>query len=373
MLVKSTSISIFFYRITNAGGAERMVCLLANELSRRGFLVYLVTLDKDSSTSFYLLDSSVNWLKIGLYDGFLDKFRRVIALYGIIKKYKVSVFIGFVISGDKTCFIASKLANAKLLVAERNAPDMYWIRYSSIQRWLCFLTLRFADRITIQFPGFVNKYPARLRSKIITIPNPVPRANYFAQPGIELPSGRFILLTVSRLDEKQKRVSCLIHAFALIANEFEKWDLVIVGDGPDINTIISLIKSLDLQNRVFLKSSKIDVFSEYINANLFVIPSLWEGFPNSLAEAMSHGLPAVGFFGAAGVSELITESSGWLAPTLDDSESLAATLRLGMANDFERMRRGEQAIKMMLEFDPKKQFDLWEEIIKDLVIKGVRS
>ena len=123
--MKSISISIFFYKITNAGGAERMVCLLANEMSRRGFLVYLVTLDEDSSTSFYPLDPSVNWLKIGFNHGFLDKFRRVISLYRIIKKFKISIFLGFVISGDKTCFIASRLANIRLLVAERNAPDMY--------------------------------------------------------------------------------------------------------------------------------------------------------------------------------------------------------------------------------------------------------
>lgn len=361
------TIGIFFHRIVRAGGAERMVCLLANELSHRGFLVCLITLDAESSSSFYPLNPTVEWVKIGFYDGVFDKLRRTIHLYSVLKKYNVGAFLGFVISGDKTCFIASKLANVKLLAAERNAPDMYWLRYSAFQRWLCFLFLNFSDRIIIQFPRFANKYPARLRSRIVSISNPVPLAGAFAQPERKTSSGRFVLLAVSRLDDIQKRISCLVCAFSLISSECQDWDLVIVGDGPDEAKITSLVRKLGLQSRVFLKRSTKDVFSAYLNANLFVTPSLWEGFPNSLAEAMSHGLPSVGFAEAAGVSDLISESSGWLAPGRDDSTSLADTLRQAMMDSGERMCRGKEAVKRMSEFQPKRQLDCWESLLIDVM------
>lgn len=344
-----------------------MACLLANELSRRGFLVYLLTLDREDCSSFYTLNPDVKWLKIGFYQGVIDKLRRTIAIYTILKKYKVAIFLGFVISGDKTCFIATKLARVKLIAAERNAPDMYWLRYSAFHRQLSFFLLCFSDYITIQFPRFAKKYPARLQSRMVTIPNPVPRAISFAQPGKQSPSGRFTLLAVSRIDDTQKCISCLIHAFALIAGEFQDWDLLIVGDGPDLNKILLLISGCRLENRIFLQNSTKNIASVYLSSNLFVIPSLWEGFPNSLAEAMTHGLPAVGFMGAAGVSDLIDRSSGWLVPGLDDSGRLANVLRDAMADTSERINRGKQAIKIMSEFEPRVQFDRWENLLNKML------
>ncbi|MFW8744738.1 glycosyltransferase, partial [Mesorhizobium japonicum] len=278
-----------------------------------------------------------------------------------------SIFIGFVISGDKTCFIATKLARVKLIAAERNAPDMYWLRYSALHRHLSFFLLRLSDCIAIQFPKFSKRYPAVLRTRMIAIPNPVPRAVSFAQPGRESSSGRFTLLAVSRIDDKQKRISCIVHAFSLVAREFQNWDLLIVGDGPDADKISSLIRGYGLQKRIICQHSTKNIVSVYLRSNLFVISSLWEGFPNSLAEAMAHGLPAVGFSEAAGVSDLIDDSSGWLAPGLDDSNSLANTLRDAMADGSERISRGKQAIKIMLEFEPKVQFDCWESLLSKII------
>ncbi|MFW8744862.1 hypothetical protein ACOI9R_32460, partial [Mesorhizobium japonicum] len=74
-------IAIFFHRISGAGGAERMACLLANELSSRGFSVYLLTLDEKNSLPFYTLNSAVRWVKIGFRGGIIDKFRRAIYIY----------------------------------------------------------------------------------------------------------------------------------------------------------------------------------------------------------------------------------------------------------------------------------------------------
>ncbi len=344
-----------------------MACLLANELSRRGFLVHLLTLDGKNSTSFYTLNSSVNWIRIGFHDGVVDKLRRTIGIYKILKKHNIGIFLGFVISGDKSCYIASKLAGVRLIAAERNAPDMYWLRYSTFHRHLSFFLLYLSDCITIQFPRFAKKYPASLRSRMVSISNPVFRAVSFAEPGRHSPSGRFTLLAVSRIDDNQKRISCLIHAFSLIAQEFQNWDLLIVGDGPDMDKILLLISGYDLEKRILFQHSTKDIVGVYVSSNLFVIPSLWEGFPNSLAEAMAHGLPAVGFKGAAGVSDLIHDSSGWLAPGLDDSNSLANTLRDAMADDSERIFRGKRAIKAMLDFDPKVQFDHWENLLNKMV------
>ena len=81
-------------------------------------------------------------------------------------------------------------------------------------------------------------------------------------------------------------------------------DLKIIGDGEARADLIRLLKNSKIQDRVTLLPSTLDIDSIYIESDLFVIPSLWEGCPNSLAEAMSHGLPAVGF-NVDGVKQLI--------------------------------------------------------------------
>jgi glycosyltransferase involved in cell wall biosynthesis len=273
-----------------------------------------------------------------------------------------------VISGDKTVFAAAKLAGVNLVVAERNAPTMYWLRYNVLQRWVSFSLLHLADRITVQLPGFIAGYPATLRGRIEIIPNPVPVVMSQASPGIMNESGRYILLVVSRLDAAQKRVDCLIRAFSRVATEYPNWDLLIIGNGPENSNLHRLIVEFGLAGRVKIEPAMLDVFNVYAKVHLFAIPSLWEGFSNALAEAMKHGLPAVGFSGAAGVAELIGDG-GWLAKGLDDEVALAGELANAMANDTERIRRGQVAAELMRRFEPEQQFDRWAELLGSLVVR----
>lgn len=371
-LTEKSSVLFYFYQLANrAGGAEKMLCMLVNGLISRGFDVHIVTWDTPEATSFYPLHPAVNWTKLDFCAGNLDKIRRTLALYRTIKLTKAAVLVGFVMSGDKTIYAASKLSGVRLIVAERNAPSMYWLRYSRLHRWLSFGLMHLADRITVQMPRFVAGYPTRLRKRIVAIPNPVPIACQVARPGVANTAGRFVLLTVSRLDSVQKRIDCLIKAFARIAGACPAWDLQIIGDGPEKARLQRIVIEGGLTDRVRIEPARAEIFDAYAQAHLFVIPSLWEGFPNALAEALCHGLPAVGFAEAAGVADLIGKKSGWLAPGLDDEITLAQTLETAMADHAERARRGEQAKRHMAAFAPDVQFDRWAELLNNIA-EGAR-
>jgi glycosyltransferase involved in cell wall biosynthesis len=362
------SVVFYFHRLSNAGGAERMICQLASDLAKRDFIVHLVSWDSPDAMAFYPLDPAVRWTRLGFSPGTSDKLRRTRALARLLKDNDVHVLVGFVMSGDKTIYAAVKLAGVRLVVAERNAPAMYWLRYNHIQRWLSFGLLHLADRITVQMPGFVTGYPASLRDRIEIIPNPVPVALHKARPGIANGVGRFTLLTVSRLDGIQKRIECLIRAFARVAADRPAWDLRIIGDGPQQTELYRLAGECGVAGRVKFEPAAADIFGVYIGAHLFAIPSLWEGFPNALAEAMSHGLPAVGFAGAAGVADLIDKGGGgWLAKGLDDEAALAVTLGQAMADGEERTRRGKLAVQSMATYAPDVQFGRWAALLKSLI------
>lgn len=365
-------VAFYFHRLSRSGGAERMICQVANELAKRGVVVLMISWDREEEPAFYPLHHAVRTYRLGFFPGVQDKFRRTRRLSALLSDNQVEVLIGFVMGGDKTVYAAAKMAGVKLVVAERNAPSMYWLRYSWMQRWISFLLMHLADRIAVQFPAYVAGYPASLRKRIAVIPNPVPIAQQRARPAEANESGRFTLLAVSRLDRVQKRIDCLIRAFQLVAPQHPDWDLLIIGDGPDETALHTLVKEGGMCDRVRIEPARADVFSFYVQAHLFAIPSLWEGFPNALAEALCHGVPAVGFADAAGVADLIGDDAGWLAQGLDDEVSLARTLALAMADDQERTRRGDQAVRNMSVFAPQDQFERWVRLLNDVLGEPAR-
>lgn len=359
-------VALYLHRLGSmGGGAERMVCLLADALVARHFIVHLVSWDEPYAKSFYPFSTEVKWHRLGFRAGPADKLRRTRAAAKLLRAHAVRVLVGFVMSGDRTILAAAKLAATKLVAAERNAPSIYQMRYGRLTRWFSLACLHFADRIAIQFPEFIGGYPATLRSRIEVIPNPVPVTTQRARPEQPSPDGRFILLAVSRLDRVQKRLHILVDAFSRIAGRHPAWDLLIIGNGPDQVALRRLAAARGLSSRVRLECATHHVFQAYADSHLFVIPSLWEGFPNALAEAMAHGLPAIGFREAPGVAQLIKDGeTGWLADGSDDEATLAEALDEAMGDGEERARRAANAVRSMAAYPPEVQFDRWANLIR---------
>lgn len=359
-------VALYFYSLGQAGGgAERIICSLASALSERKFQVHLITWDADDAQIFYPIASGVVWHRLGFPEGLRGKLERTVSLMNCLNMIRAKALIGFVMSGDKTVYAATYLAKVKLIVAERNAPTLYHFRYSRLQRWLIFACLHLADRITVQIPEFIEGYPSSLASRMLVIPNPIESAPLYAEPASPNSCHRYTLLCVSRYDLLQKQLDCLLNAFARLPATCSEWDLTLVGDGQDKRLLEQLIEDFGLTDRVTLQSTQKNISTVYQQAHLFVLPSRWEGFPNALAEAMAHGLPAVGFRDAAGVAQLIDDGeTGWLAPGLEEPSSLAQTLAIAMSSPVERERRGKQAIESMKQYDPGTQFDRWAELLR---------
>ena len=80
-------------------------------------------------------------------------------------------------------------------------------------------------------------------------------------------------------------------------------------------------------NRVKFLPPRKKLNSLYLKSDLFCLPSLWEGFPNVVGEALSFGLPVVGFRDCAGVKELITDNlNGVIANGNNDVNALVEAI-----------------------------------------------
>lgn len=99
-----------------------------------------------------------------------------------------------------------------------------------------------------------------------------------------------------------KKIDEAIHAIQFLE---EPYHLVVMGDGPERGRLEALVSELGLDDRVDLVGYVNDTFSWYRKAEIFVHPSMWEGFPLVLIESMASGCQVVANSAAAGSAEAL--------------------------------------------------------------------
>lgn len=342
-----------------------MSIAIMNEMVRRGHQVEAISLDPHSACTFYPLDPAVLWTRINIGDpSRRATVREVIAreaeMRAVIRRFRPDVAIGFQQGAFLTIALAALGTGTPVIAAERNAPHRFNHLKDGHGRSFQYATFRLARFITVQFESYRDHYPANLRPRIVTIPNPVPPARGTSDPAGGC-KARKTLLCVGRLSY-QKNQALLVKAFARIAPHFPDWDLELVGDGEDRPALEDLAASIVPSGRVRFAGAQADVDRHFRAAQLFCLASRWEGFPNALAEAMAFGLPTVGMADCAGVNILIEDGrTGLLAPD-GGVEALGKTLAVLMDNPDRRVAMGEAGRASVTHFEPTAVFDSWETL-----------
>lgn len=138
-------------------------------------------------------------------------------------------------------------------------------------------------------------------------------------------------ISVSRLSE-EKGIGRLIHAAGLLSLPFTFY---IIGEGDQKAKLQSLVNELQLQENIFLTGEKAEPFSGMEDADLFLMGSYYEGFPNALLEAQALGIPVIAFNAPGGIPEIISEKNGIL---VDDNDILgfASAIQEGLSASFNR-------------------------------------
>lgn len=150
------------------------------------------------------------------------------------------------------------------------------------------------------------------------------------------------LLFVGRLDQP-KRVADLVDAFATIAEEFPDRELVVVGSGPRAADLRRRAARTDVADRIEFagEASREAVARHYAAAELFVLPTRWEGQPLSVLEAWASGLPVV-TTDVDGVRELVDHGRNGYLVEPRSATSLADGLRYALSNPDEAAAWGER-------------------------------
>ncbi len=165
--------------------------------------------------------------------------------------------------------------------------------------------------------------------KIRVVPNGIPLQSFAGKEArglrarLGLPLQRPLVLMVGRLVAQKGQQDLLEAATRIPAAHF-----VLVGEGPDRELLQDKTRSLGLQERVTFLGQRADVAELLSLCDLFVLPSLFEGLPLSILEALAAARPVVAT-NVGGNSEVITDGeTGLLVPPADPSALARALLRL---------------------------------------------
>jgi len=176
--------------------------------------------------------------------------------------------------------------------------------------------------ITIQFQRYTFKYPWFLRARLRVIPNAIGLStsdNFMRFKNANfLFAGRFSF---------QKQPIRLIEAFKIHIFNFPESKLRMFGRGEQLVAMENSIEMNGLNGKVHIFPPLPEIKDVFAQGNILCIPSIWEGFPNVLGEALAYGIPAIGFKNCDGVSDLILdEENGWLEEDDSTIESLVKLL-----------------------------------------------
>ena len=325
---------------SQVGGAERVLCAICSELVVRGHEVTVLTFDRPGAQSFYPLDARIRRVDLGIGESAKsarlgETIQRIVALRQTVLEQRPELVVGFMHSIYVLLALALAGTGIPVVGSEHTVPTAY--RTRPLQYLLLFLTSPLLTKMTVLSESIRMSFPALVRARMVVMSNPVIEA--LGQADHDTRKTRHILLNVGRLDTPKDH-STLLRAFALIATSHPTWELRITGEGrlrPDLE---QLVHDLKLEGRVHMPGITSDIGAEYRAADIFVISSSYEAFGLVTAEAMSYGLPVVGFADCPGTNELVQNGqTGLLASgNPDRAQSLASEMDR-LLSDSELRRR----------------------------------
>jgi glycosyltransferase involved in cell wall biosynthesis len=177
---------------------------------------------------------------------------------------------------------------------------------------------------------------------------------------IDFGKKRKTILFVGRISEFQKRLSLIIEVWKIIlnTNKYNDWNLKIVGDGEDLDTIKEMAKKLD---RIYFEGRQ-ESESYFEEASIFIMTSAFEGFPMTLVESLERGCVPIAMDSFLSLSDVIENGkNGFIIPN-GDINAMAEKIQILMTDESLRKEMALNGLQSVKKFDVKIIAKEWEKL-----------
>ncbi|MDJ0944221.1 MAG: glycosyltransferase [Kiloniellales bacterium] len=353
------------------GGAESMIVRLANAFAARGYRVDLVVFQAEGP-NHAAVSPGVREISLGVTWWPASP----LAIRRYLSRERPDLLISALFHANIFALTARLLlpfTATRFVVTERNMLSVH-VRYSKRKtRHFFFLAARllyrFADKVVgvsrgvAEDIGRIARLPA---DKVTWIYNPTasPECLARAEAAVDDPwldkAKPPVILNVGRL-EPQKDQANLLRAFAKLPPD-QRGSLLILGAGSLQDELEGLSRELGIDHQVRFAGYIDNPLAYMRRADLYVLSSLYEGFPNALVEALLCGLPIVSTDCPSGPGEILGANEFGLLVPERDPEAMARAITRSLARRWNPEGQRSRA----LEFSLERSADQFEELVRQL-------
>ncbi|OPZ91628.1 MAG: Glycogen synthase [candidate division TA06 bacterium ADurb.Bin417] len=306
------------------GGAEKQLAELASRLDRTGFEPIVLCLRQTGPVAERLREAGVpvHYLdKRGKLDPGL-----IFRLAALLRRERPDILHSWMFTANTYGRLAAGLAGIPSIIAAERGAD-HWKRWYhfAIDRRL----LKKTDRLLAVSEGVREFYARRLaisQERITVITNGVDLKRFRAfRPPRPIDPG--LVLSAGRLAE-QKGFLDLVRAARMVIDRKPGTRFTVLGEGPERPRLEAEIRRLGLERSFRLPGETADIRPCLFEAGLFVLPSLYEGMPNAVLEAMAAGKPVIATRVEGSREAVLDNRTGRLVTPAAPAELAAAILDL---------------------------------------------
>lgn len=384
-MTRETRVVLLANNVDELGGAQRVMNVLADHLARRGYQVELVGIAPFAPRHAYDVDPAVRRVRLmsspwpappppdaRLWTRLRPSVRRLIARRAELRAEGIANLDSLLRNGPPGVIIVGQLwAMEHLANAQHSGWAVIGQYHSSFEaaaagRDLPRVLSLYADVDQVTMLTAADARSMRLAglNNVTWLPNPLA---FWPDEPIE-PGDRGGVVTYLGRISPEKGVDFLVDAWGRIADSFPQWRLRLVGSGPDEDAIRRRVSGLAAgSDRVDFRPPVADAQIELSQCDVFVLPSLTEGLPLALAEAMSLGIACVATDCSAGVRMLSQDGTAARLVPRADAVGLAAGLASLLEDPDVRRVLGVAARASVEPYRADLVIDQWEKLIADVL------
>ncbi len=362
-----------------SGGAERVMSVMANYWAERKWDIKLLTIENRAG-DFYELNPAIERINLELgedahsfLDGIKNNYHHIKAIRKVYKQHQPDCIISFMDTTNILAILAATGINIPVIVSERINPNAFSIgtAWNKLRRWVYPHTSSLVvqtDDIADWGREFID--PA----KVDIIPNPVwindkdletdgKVLDLLQQMIRPIHDDAFLIFAMGRLNH-QKGFDTIIKAFKQSNLTKQNTHLIILGEGKLRSELEQLIAEQELEHNVHLPGRVAKPHPLIKQADIFVLSSRYEGFPNVLVEAMAIGCAVISTDCPSGPSVIIEDKVNGLLVPVDDVDSLADKMKDLFKDSAMRDTLGKNALQVRESYSIESVMGQWESVIK---------
>lgn len=222
-----------------------------------------------------------------------------------------------------------------------------------------------AARVVAMTQGIIDYYNEEIRRLGVVIPNPIRNDLPAAYDG---GARKHIVVSFCRLNHA-KNLPLLIRAFAKFHPAFPDYRLEIYGKGELEDELNRQIQELGLSDCAHIYDFDPHIHEKIKDRMMYVSSSAYEGFPNSVLEALALGMPVISTDCDFGPRDMIEDGVNGLLVPVDDAEAMSAAMKRIAGDESFAAKLGNEARKVREKYDVdligRKWLDLIEEVAKE--------